>query len=186
MREYHGSRSPISTKNGIDSRRISLSVQLSPFRRDTPECPAPAEAGSGPLFGPGNDYWEALFAIMARACLVRSSRSLGVKRRSPLTHRLLGLLRVPSVATFVMSIFSPRIVRGMPLAISIASWQSLMDIFGGRTGKRFLSAMMMTRASLVRSSCSLRVKRRSPLTHRLLGLLRVPSVATFVMSIFSP
>ena len=60
-----------------------------------------------------------------------------------------------------MNIFSPRSVMGMPPAIAIASWHSLMEIIGG-VRKRFLNASssaMMARACVVRSSFSLAVKR---------------------------
>ena len=79
-------------------------------------------------------------------------------------------------------IFSPRSVMGMPSAIAIASWHSLMEIIGG-VRKRFLNASssaMMARACVVRSSFSLGVKRLSPLTHCLSMTLRS------VMSICSP
>ena len=64
--------------------------------------------------------------MMARACVVRSSFSLGVKRLSPLTHLL-----TRWVLSSVMNIFSPRSVMGMPPAIAIASWHSLMEMIGG-------------------------------------------------------
>ena len=80
-------------------------------------------------------------AMMALACVVRSSFSLGVNRLSPLTHLL-----IRWVLSSVMNIFSPRSVMGMPPAIAIASWHSLMEITGG-VRKRFLnssSSAMMT------------------------------------------
>ena len=94
----------------------------------------------GALLGPGKGYWEALSwsARIARALSVRSSCSLDIKRRSPLTHRL------PFISISVMRIFSPRSVMGMPPATSIAFRQSLMDILGGA---------MRNRASAVRHSC---------------------------------
>ena len=72
-----------------------------------------------------------------------------------------------------MNIFSPRSVMGMPPAIAIASWHSLMEIIGG-VRNRFLNASssaMMARACVVRSSFSLGVKRLSPLTHCLSMIL---------------
>ena len=66
-----------------------------------------------------------------------------------------------------MNIFSPRSVMGMPPAIAIAAWHSLIEITGG-VRKRSLNASssaMRTRACVVRSSFSLGVKRLSPLTH---------------------
>ena len=71
----------------------------------------------------------AFSAMMALACVVRSSLSLGVKRLSPLTQCLSMTLRS------VMSICSPPSVTVMPRvvmslrAIEIAHWQSLMDLF---------------------------------------------------------
>ena len=58
----------------------------------------------------------AFSSMMALACFVRSSFSLGVKRLSPLIHLL-----IRYVLSSVMNIFSPRSVMGMPPAIAIAS-----------------------------------------------------------------
>ena len=97
--------------------------------------------------------------MMALACVVRSSFSLGVKRLSPLTHLL-----TRWVLSSVMNIFSPRSVMGMPPAIAIASWHSLMEMIGG-VQKRFLNASssaMMARAC-VRQKCLL-LGRKTPIS----------------------